>query len=280
MTAAWAKYDLAAATPAEARLIAERVRSPWRKGGPQVASIRDDRIGDVRVRIYDPAPNAKKPTLVYLHGGGWVVFSIDTHDRLMREYAARAGVRVVGVDYALAPEAKYPVALEQVVSVIRDLGEVMVGGDSAGGNLALASALRLRDAGENLVRGILLNYAVLDRDSSSVARATLGAAGNMLTADEMDEYWGKYLDDATRAAEPYASPLRADLRGLPRTLLIVPKFDLLAEQSIALADKMRAAGGDVRLKIYPAIHSFLEAMSISSLAREALDDSARWLRGE
>ena len=95
MTAAWARYDdLASVSHAEARRIAEEVRAPWARGGPQVARITQQIVpaanGPVRVRFYDPAPDVTKPALIYLHGGGWTLFSIDTHDRVMREYAARA----------------------------------------------------------------------------------------------------------------------------------------------------------------------------------------------
>src|SRR5437870_13621625 len=100
-------------------------------------------VAGVRIRCYGHCPNAGERALIYLHGGGWTLFSLDTHDRVMREYAARAGMIVAGVDYALSPEAKYPVALEQVVAVARDLAprSIAIGGDSAGANLALAACL-------------------------------------------------------------------------------------------------------------------------------------------
>src|SRR5438093_2312257 len=128
MTAAWARHgDLSAVSHAEARRIAEEVRAPWTQGGPQMARITEHTVpapsGPVRTRCYDPGPDVRKPALIYLHGGGWTLFSLDTHDRVMREYAARAGLMVVGVDYALSPEAKYPIALEQVVALVRFLGE-------------------------------------------------------------------------------------------------------------------------------------------------------------
>src|SRR6185312_14352445 len=146
-------------TFAERRAVAEAVRRPWRDGGPEMAAVTERRIatdgGNVRIRIYRPTPqraNEPDPVLVYLHGGGWTLFSLDTHDRVMREYAHRAGVVVVGVDYALAPEAPFPAALEQVVAVARWLGsggagpgvdpaKIAIGGDSAGGNLSVGAAL-------------------------------------------------------------------------------------------------------------------------------------------
>lgn len=275
MTAAWAAHgDLSSMPPPEQRRVAEQVRAPWARGGPDVPR-RESVIAGVRVRIFNGGANG---TLVYLHGGGWTMFSLDTHDRVMREYASRAGMNVIGVDYALSPEAKYPVALRQVVGVVREIGKVAIGGDSAGANLALAAAIALRD--ERRINAIVLNYGVFDRNSSPEARATLGAPGNVLTADEMDELWQNYLTDEAEANDPLVSPLRADLTGLPRTLLVVPEYDLLTEQSVRLAARLAAAGVAVEMKLYRgAVHSFLEAVSISKLAQQAFDDTAKWLRG-
>ena len=292
MSEAWGRYgDLNAVTHADARLIAEKVRAPWTRGGPEMARITEHTIsttaGPVRIRCYDPGPAPIKPALIYLHGGGWTMFSLDTHDRVMREYAARAHMVVAGVDYALAPEAKYPVALEQVVAVVKflaargtELGintqKMAIGGDSAGANLAIATCMKLRD--QQLLRALLLNYGVFDRESSRDAKAKLGGPGNMLTADEMDGFWRNYLRGEEQANDPLVSPLRADLHHLPPTLVVVPEFDLLTEQSVHLAERLKSFGVPVKLEMYRgAVHSFLEAVSISSLASRAFDDSAAWL---
>lgn len=296
MTAAWARHgDLAAVSHAEARRIAEEVRAPWTRGGPRMSRITAHTVpatsGPVRVRCYDPGPDVTKPALIYLHGGGWTLFSLDTHDRVMREYAARAGLMVVGVDYALSPEAKYPVALEQVVAVARFLHErgaelgvdplrIAIGGDSAGANLAISACIRLRDEGHpRLIRAMVLNYGVFDRRSSSESQRRFGGPGNMLTSEEMKSFWRNYLREDRDADDPLVCPLRADLRGLPRMLLVVPECDLLTEQSVQLADRLAAAGVSVKLEMYRgAVHSFLEAVSIAPIADRAFDDTARWLR--
>jgi acetyl esterase len=313
MTAAWARYgDLAAVSPAVARRIAEEVRAPWARGGPRMARITEQRVrsphGDVQVRFYDPGlsesrpsrphssgvspgevgaggtPGSPRPALIYLHGGGWTLFSLDTHDRVMREYAARAGMMVAGVDYALSPEAKFPVALEQVVAVARFLGEqnarIAIGGDSAGANLALSTCLRLRDEGQSqLIRAMVLNYGVFERQSSAEERDRFGGLGNMLTSEEMESFWRNYLRDERDADDPLVCPLRADLHDLPPVLLVVPEFDLLTKQSFLLADRLEAAGVPVELEMYRGtVHSFLEAVSISPLADRAFDDTASWLR--
>jgi len=295
MTAAWARYgDLAAVSHAEARRIGEEVRAPWTRGGPRMAAIAELKVpaanGPVRVRCYDAGPEETKPALIYLHGGGWTLFSLDTHDRVMREYASRAAVMVVGVDYALSPEAKYPVALEQVVTVARYLAErgaelgidplrIALGGDSAGANLAISACIRLRDEGHSrLIRAMVLNYGVFDRRSSGESQRRFGGSGNMLTNEEMKSFWRNYLRDDRDAEDPLVCPLRADLRGLPRALLVVPECDLLTEQSVQLADRLAAAGVSVKLEMYRgAVHSFLEAVSIAPIADRAFDDTARWL---
>ena len=158
----------------EARKVAEAVREPWRAGGPLMRRTSERQVvsehGPVRVRIHQPAEDGPRPALIYLHGGGWTYFSLDTHDRLMREYAARAGVVVIGVDYALSPEARFPVALEQALAVVRWAAEggagadvlssrLAIGGDSAGANLSLAAAMALRNQGlANLLSALLLSY--------------------------------------------------------------------------------------------------------------------------
>ena len=122
VAAAYGRYpDFDRLPLSERRRIAEDVRAPWAAGGPVMASTEDHHVGPhgVRIRIHRPDDRPVLPVLVYVHGGGWTMFSLDTHDRLMREYAARAGVAVMGIDYSLSPEAKFPVALDEIVSAIR-----------------------------------------------------------------------------------------------------------------------------------------------------------------
>jgi acetyl esterase len=282
-------------SPPEARRVAEMVRAPWRQGGPSMHQTTEIAVpvGSVplRVRMYDPSPSGPKPALIYLHGGGWTLFSIDTHDRVMREYAARAGVVVAGVDYPLSPEAKFPVALEQIVSLTRWLGEqgsefnidrfrLAIGGDSAGANLAVATCLTLRDAGEgSRVRAMLLSYGAFDAESSEEAARRFGAVGFPLSPAEMRGFWQNYIRGPEDIRNPLVCPLRASLEDLPAAFLTVPECDLLTEQSLAMADRLRKAGVPVRQELYRgATHSFLEAVSISDLAARALADGSRWLR--
>lgn len=282
---------------AEARLVAEAVRRPWREGGPAMASIDERHIatdaGDVRIRIYRPGGerDGPAPVLVYLHGGGWTLFSLDTHDRVMREYAARSGATVIGVDYALSPEAKFPKALEQTIGTVEwlhgrgselgvDAARLAIGGDSAGGNLAVATALKLRDAGKaGVLRALLLNYAALDSECSPQAVERYGGPAFMLAGEEMRQFWLNYLAAAEEAGNPYACPARADLRGLPPAFLTIAECDLLAEQNLAFARALREAAVETQAVVYPgATHSFLEAVAIARVSARALEDGSSWLR--
>jgi acetyl esterase len=283
-----------ALTPAEARQVAEKVRTPWRSGGPIMHRTTEAHApspgGAVRLRIHDPSPEPGKPILIYVHGGGWMLFSLETHDRLMREYAARAGAVVVGVDYDLSPEAKFPLALEQCLAAVRwsaaggvgeagDASRLAMGGDSVGGNMSLASAVALRDAGEgDLLKALMLHYGAFDTEIDVEDKVRFGGRGYMLTAEEMDVYWAAYLTTPEERTNPLAVPARAELAGLPPVFLTIPACDVLTGQSLTLADRLTAAGVQVRAEIYAgASHSFLEAVSISALADRALQDGSDWL---
>lgn len=280
----------------EMRRRAEVLRTPWRLGGPSMVGIEEFQVptgkGEVHVRLYRPtASSALQPALVYLHGGGWTMFSIDTHDRVMRELASRAGVLVLGVDYALSPEAKFPFALQQIAGVVRWLSKkgagwgidpkrLAIGGDSAGANLAAAASLMLRDAGERTtIHGMLLIYGCFLGETAESAATGYGSEGNLLSSREMAGFWKNYLAHPADATHPLASPLLARLDGLPPAFQVIAQCDLLAEQDAAFAARLREAGVLAEEQEYPgATHSFLEAVSIADVAGRALDDSAAWLR--
>jgi acetyl esterase len=276
---------------ARRRAVAERVREPWTSGGPTMATTETLIVGpfDTRVRIHRPTDAGPLPVLVYLHGGGWTLFSIDTHDRLMREYAARSGCAVVGVDYSLSPEVRFPIALDEAEMVCAWLGEhgaahgldagrLALGGDSAGANLALSTALRLRDAGTGAA-ALLLNYGAFDTVQRA-SHARFDGDGFMLTGPEMAAFWENYLGpDGAARDHPHARPMLADLRGLPPAFLCIAECDILADENRIMADRLRDAGVDVAATVYSgATHSFLEAVEISALADRALGEAARWLR--
>jgi acetyl esterase len=289
-SADYERLAFAAATDIrEKRRIAEAVRAPWATGGPAMAQSTDRTAGDmeVAVRIHQPVADPGLPVLIYVHGGGWMLFSVESHDRLMREYAARARVTVIGVDYSLAPEARFPVPLEEILSVVRWLrgdargdgiipSKVAIGGDSAGANLAIATNLALKQAGQPVLDAQLLNYGAFDPDRRP-SWGRFGGPAYGLTAEEMDEFWANYLPPES-SRDPLARPLLADLGGLPPTYLCIAECDILADENKEMAKELKAAGVAASVQLYEgATHSFLEAVSVSPLADRALAQASDWL---
>lgn len=282
---------LADMTLNERRAVAEKIRVPWRSGGPEMAETREISIGGMRGRLHRPTSNAVLPVLLYIHGGGWTLFSIDTHDRLMREYAARAGVCVVGIDYSLSPEHKFPVALHQVVDTIEwlqtkagelgiDPDKVAIGGDSAGANLSVSACLELRRRGGKLPQALLLSYGAFG-SAATASYARYDGPDYCLEVNEMKSFWENYRRSPADHENPLVEPEKADLSGMPPAFLAIAECDILADSNREFAKKLEAAGGVVEAVVYEgATHSFLEAASIAPLARRALDEQSDWLRSQ
>ena len=232
--------------------------------------------GDLRVRIYRPDGGVRLPVLVYFHGGGWVVGGLDSHDGVTRHLCAHAGCVVVAVDYRLAPEHRFPAALEDAwaatVFVHEHLAELggdssrlAVGGDSAGGSLAAVVAMRARDAHLHLKLQLLV-YPVLDCAGP--------AAG---TGDEAYGWWvQRYLRDASDGLNPDASPLlAADLRGLAPAVILSCEEDILRHEAAAYERRLRDAGVAVDHIHYSGlIHGAYRMPAVLDDARQMLDDSA------
>ena len=275
------------------RAVTEALNVPLTEGGPQMAES-GDRWLPVRgrrllCRFHRPTAGPL-PVLLYIHGGGWVWNSIDTHDRLMREYAAGAGCAVLGPDYALSPEAPFPQALEECAAVVRwiaregaawglDPSRIVVGGDSAGGNLAAALALMLRETDPGLkLRGLLLNYGVFDANLTTSSYEEF-AEGYFLTREKMRFYWDCYCPRPADRLNPLASPVRGDLRGLPPVLLHVAELDVLAAENHAMAARLRDAGVEVQSRLFPGTaHGFLRAVNHVGAAGEAVAEAGAWLK--
>lgn len=289
LNAGYASHDIAnARTVADRRRIAERVRAEWRSGGPKMASTRTFEQDGIRMRLHRPSDATDLPVMLYVHGGGWMLFSIDTHDRLMREYAARAGIAVLGIDYSLSPEAKFPTALHEVVAATRwleregtalglDPANILIGGDSAGANLSVAACVVRRDAGMPPLVAMVLNYGAFDPlPCPSYARFD-GPAYN-LEVPEMEVFWQNYVAEPAQLADPLVAPIRAELHDLPPAMLAIAECDILADSNRAFADRLADAGVAVTATVYESVtHSFLEAVSIAPVAAHALDDQARWI---
>lgn len=275
----------------ERRAIALQVRKVWAEGGPVMARTFEFDLGDdgARGRVYVPENAHPGAAFLYMHGGGWMIYSIDSHDRLMREYAESAKCTVIGLDYRLAPERKFPAALDDIDALYGWLknntdgvpsDKLAIGGDSAGGNLALCSSLRRRDRGENIADALLLNYAAIDIETSRESYSRYSGMPYMLDTDEMMDFWRGYLP-AFPTDDPYARPLLANLSDLPPVYMNIAGCDVLRDENLALYEQLKEAGVDVTANLYEgATHSFLEAMSISELARRAIRDGANWIAAQ
>lgn len=280
-------------TPEEAR---ESIRVRTAALGPveEVPAVSDHRVpvagGEITVRTYSPGGAGPHPALVYYHGGGWVIGDLYTHDGLCRSLANAARCAVASVDYRLAPEFKYPVAvadsyaaLEWVAANASRLGidprRVAVGGDSAGGNLATVVALMARErGGPPLVHQVLI-YPVTDHDLDTPSYVE-NATGYVLTREAMRWFWNHYLARQAQGRESYASPLRApSLAGLPSALVITAEYDPLRDEGEAYAARLRDAGVAVELTRYQGMfHGFVRMTGILDKARAALDEIAGSLR--
>jgi acetyl esterase len=273
--------ELTSQTPAEVRAGADTA-SPALFGPKEpVDSVVHTEVDGVPVRVYSPTPAADLPIVVYLHGGGWVIGYTEGHDGMCRALANRSGCRVVGVDYRLAPEHRFPAALDDTWTVTRwafNQGPpVGVAGDSAGGNLAAVAALRARDEGLPLAFQALL-YPVIDHRFDRPSYVD-NARGYGLTADGMRWYWDHYLGDAD-GAHPDASPLRAaSVEGVAPALVLVCEYDPLRDEGVAYADRLREAGVPVRVAEYEGmIHGFLRMPARIDRSRGALDEIGAMLR--
>lgn len=246
--------------------------------------------GDIPVRIYTPAGPGPLPVLVYFHGGGWVMSDLDTHDGLCRALANRSGAVVVSVDYRLAPEARFPAALEDASAATlwvwrnsaylgADPSRVAVGGDSAGGNLAAATCLWARERGAPPIAFQLLIYPVVDRDFDTRSYHE-NAEGYHLSRESMIWFWRQYLAEEADGRNPLASPLRADsLAGLPPALVLTAEYDPLRDEGEAYAARLREAGVPVTLTRYQGmIHGFVRMAGVLDQGKRAIDQAGAALR--
>ncbi len=276
------------------RAVNEMLTLMWAQGGPAMADSADRwvqaRGRRILCRVHRPNTDAPLPVLVWLHGGGWVFSSIDTVDKLVREYAAGAQVATVSVDYALSPEARFPQAVLECAAVVRhiaahggewglDPARIVIGGDSAGGNLAFATALLLRDTGSAALRGILSAYPVTAPDFDSPSYVEF-AEGYGLTRAAMKAFWNAYLRDPADHHNPLAAPLRADVSGLPPTLIQLAELDVLRSDGEAMAERLRQAGVPATLETYKGmLHGFIRLTGEVAVARIAMEDACAWLKG-
>jgi len=265
-------------------------------GLPNRVESRDLTISARRTaRLYTPPDAASPlPVLLYLHGGGWVVGSIATHDPFCRLLCEAAGIQILAVDFSLAPEYPFPAGLNDTLAAWHwlvdhaeeiggDPSRLAVGGDSAGANLAAVSANRLSNAGDVMQpAALLLLFPVTDHPSANHRSYTECATGCGLDGSVMRWFWDQYISGVS-AADPNISPLRlGNVPALPAALIATAEHDPLRDEGIAYAEKLRAAGVDVTHLHYPDMHHNFPVHP-GTVARfpqsiEALNQFAAWLK--
>ena len=245
------------------------------------------RAGQVRARFYHPpgrdVPDAR-PLLLYLHGGGFVLGTLEGADEVCRAIAAKSDWAVISLEYRLAPENPYPAALEDCLDAFMwiqqsamDLGidpeAIAVGGDSAGGNLAAALCLQLRDLGLARPVSQILVYPVVDDDFATPSWAEFGD-GPALTTEDAKWFWSQYLGpEHTGSVEAYAAPMNASsLHDLPPALMVTAEIDALRDDAEAYAERLREDGVSVTAIRYPGVfHGFFTELGALAKADEAIE---------
>jgi acetyl esterase len=276
-------------SPDEARAQA-RVAIELVGPGPDVASVENFAIpttsGQIAARRYVPEQSAG--TIVWLHGGGWVICDLETHDAMCRILANESGYTVIAVDYRLAPEYPFPAPLEDCwdalswVAEHRGPGPLVLGGDSAGGNLTAVCTLRARDRGGPTIDMQILVYPATDHDMSRPSHLEHGSGPEtFLTTDEMVWFTGHYLPDPGEQTNPEVSPLRADSHeGLPPAVVLTAEYDPLRDDGLAYVDKLREAGVPVTHRHYDGmIHAFFTFVNVLDKGNEAVAQVAADVRG-
>ncbi len=274
----------------------------------------------IPVRIYYPeswnlvASQVEIPTLIFFHGGGWVFFTLDSYDSLCTHLCTMAKAIVISVDYRRSPEYRYPVPINDCVAATEWILEhseewniisdrFYLVGDSAGGNLATVTAMKLRDlcrlehqkriesptvSGDRLIRrdlytkisGQILLYPVTDYYSNQKPSHLTFSDGYGLSMNDMVWFWKQYLENDDLACHPYVSPFQAeDLSELPPALVIVSGYDPLRDEGILYANRLQSAGVNISLSVYgDMIHGFLSYLGILKQAIPALEEVAAWIR--
>ena len=262
-----------------------------RVGNPtEVRSVNDTTIPasgqDVPVRIYRPDDRNNLPALVWLHGGGWVLGDLDSADLVCRDLCHHSGFVVISVDYRLAPEAVFPAAFDNSLGVTRwvsdnadslniDRNRLVVGGDSAGGNLAAAVAVAARDQ-QIPVAAQLLIYPVIEANFNN-ASYTENADGYFLTKPMMAWFWDQYIPDKSMRTDIRVAPINADLKNLPPAIVLTVEHDPLRDEGVAFANALKRNGVDVYpIHVSDTIHGYF-GMDIECGKSERID-TANMLR--
>jgi acetyl esterase len=289
--------SLAHGTPAQARSMFQVTTVGLRDPSTlaPVRSTEDSSVpgaaGAIPIRIYRPDVDGKVPTVVFFHGGGFVIGNIETHDDHARLICRDVAAVVVSVDYRLAPEHPFPAGFEDCLAATEwaaaniealggDADKLVVGGDSAGGNLAAAVALATRDTGPKLAAQFLIYPGVDFAEDTDYPSRVDNAEGYFLTAEDMLWFRGHYLPAGSDVTDPRASTIKAQsLAGAPPAVIGTAEFDPLRDEGEAYAKALADAGVEVRLQRYDGlIHGFFGLGVHSSAAAAAVTDMTRSLR--
>ncbi|MDX6417252.1 MAG: acetyl esterase [Trebonia sp.] len=278
-------------SPDEGRAMVE-ADNPMISAGPDVESVRDivipTQAGGMPARVYSPSPSAAGLVL-YFHGGGWVVGSLDGFDSSVRGLAVASGCDVVSVDYRLAPEHVFPAAADDAYDALVWAASasglaagrpIVVAGDSAGGNLAAVSALRARDFGGPPIALQVLVYPVVDCDLDRRSYREYDGDELILNRRDMIWFWDHYAPDPAARMNPYASPLRApSLSRLPSAYLVTAEHDPLRDEGFAYADRLRDARVPVEHRHYGSqIHAFFTFTGVLDDADKAVAETGSAIR--
>jgi acetyl esterase len=280
-------------TPVEARGLA----LPPELAGPErpVHSVVNRTVpgpaGQIPVRIYTPTPGSHSPGLIYFHGGGFILGTLDSCDRVCRDLAHLAGRVVVSVDYRLAPEHPFPAAVDDACAATKyvlghagdfgiDEGQIAIGGESAGANLAAVAALKLRQSGAPPLTFQLLVYPQVDFHDDSPSMREF-ADGHFITSDLLAYFSRHYFGAEPDRRHQDASPLHADLHGVPPAFVLTAECDPLRDQGEAYARKLAEAGVPVMHKRYDGmIHPFFSLAGIIDGGKAAIADAGAALRAD
>lgn len=257
----------------QARALAEEFNAGWNEDPPAMQKVEERTLpgplGEIRVRLYFPNAERPAPTLIYIHGGGWVICSLDTHDRTCRRLAEEGGFAVASIDYRMAPEHRFPACFDDCVAAVEwlalhggdwglDTTKLAIGGDSAGGNLALATGLALRDAGSDALKYMALIYGSFDMTMEGESFDRFGGEEYMLSTEFMVWFRNTYLNSLDEIEDWRASPLKADLTGLPPAYVLAAGCDPLRDDSIRMCEALKAAGVPFTFNEVPGVlHGFM-----------------------
>ncbi len=278
---------------AQARAQFRRLHEHWNRDKPAMRRTVDLRIpgpaGPIPARMYNPSEDCVG-LVIYLHGGGWVFGDLDTHEAAARQLALAAQSCVLAVAYRLAPEHRFPAALEDVLAALEWLGgesavpaaptRFVLAGESAGANLALSAMIARRQRRQGLPRGAALFYGVYDQNWASASQRALGDGRFGLSTARMRWYASQYLgEQAQLARDPRVSPARADLHGLPPLFVSAASLDPLLDDSRTLCRRLDTAGIPHEFVVYEGVtHGFMQMSAELAIARRAYADAGRAIR--